>query len=67
MAVAQISFWSGQPETAIEYAEKTREQIPWHRQACNLLVQAYRQQGEGNKADEVSRQCRARFPSDLLL
>ena len=66
MSVAQISYFSGQRGNAIEYAERTRQEIPWHRLACNLLIESYDKQGRQEKADEVARQCRSYFPSDLL-
>jgi hypothetical protein len=67
MSVAQISFWSDQVDTAIEYGESTREAIPWHLNACNLLVQAHRKQGAQERAEQVARECRAWFPSPFLL
>jgi hypothetical protein len=67
LAVARVSYWADQKDTAVEYAEKTRQQIPWQRDACNLLVELYRQRGDEKRSAEVSRQCRAYFPSDLLL
>ena len=66
VAVARISFWSGQADRAIDFANKTRQQIPWHREACNILVEAYQQRGEDALAEEVSRDCHAYFPSGLL-
>jgi hypothetical protein len=67
VAVAQISDWSGQRESAVNYAEKARQEIPWHKHACNLLVDSYRKAGDQKRADEVSRECHAWFPSALLL
>ena len=67
LSVAQIAHWSGQQETAVNYAEKVREQIPWHQRACNLLVEAHRKRGDEARAGEVSRECRAQFPSPMLL
>ena len=66
MSVAQMSYWAGQPNTAVEYGERTRQQIPWHRLACNLLIENYNKLGEQQKAEEVASQCRAYFPSELL-
>jgi len=67
MAIARISEWSGDTDRAIEYAEKTRQAIPWHREACNLLIMNYERKGDMARAGEVRRECRAQFPSYLLL
>jgi hypothetical protein len=66
MSVAQISAWNGQPGTAISYAEKTREVIPWHKGACNLLSGTLRSQEKQDQADTVMEECRAYFPSAYL-
>ncbi len=67
MSVAQMSYWAGQSDTALEYGESTRQAIPWHRNACNLLVEVHRKRGSEQQAEAVSRECRAWFPSPLLL
>jgi len=66
LSVAQMSAWTGDREKAIEYGEKTRQAIPWHKGACNLLTDMYRQGGDEQKADTVLQQCRSYFPSYLL-
>lgn len=66
MSLAQISAWNGQPGTAISYAEKTREVIPWHKGACNLLSGTLRSQEKQDQADTVMEECRAYFPSAYL-
>ena len=66
LSVAQISAWSGQPAVAIQYARKTREAIPWHMGACNLLVDTYGEQREPVVAEEIRKDCRGYFPSMYL-
>ena len=66
MSVAQMSAWTGGAAQAIEYGEKVRQAIPWHKGACNLLTETYRKSGEEGKADDILQQCRSYFPSYLL-
>ena len=66
MSIAQLSAWTGDMDKAIEYGEKTRRGIPWHKDACNVLTGTYRKMGEEGKADDVLRSCRGYFPSKLL-
>ena len=66
LSVAQISAWSGRPDRAIEYGEKVRKVIPWHRGACNLLTYVYRSKGENGPAEKILQECRGYFPSYLL-
>lgn len=66
MSVAQLNAWSGKLHVAIEYAEKTRVKIPWHKGACNLLTDAYREQGKAAMAGDILQQCRNYFPSKML-
>ena len=66
LSIAQLAAWDGRPGKAIEYGEKTRRAIPWHRGACNLLTSAYRDKGENARAEKVLQECRSYFPSYLL-
>jgi hypothetical protein len=66
MSVAQLSAWSDNKDEAIEYATKARAVIPWHKGACNLLSQTYRERGKESKADDILGQCLAYFPSQML-
>ena len=66
LSVAQISAWSGRPDRAIEYGEKVRKVIPWHRGACNLLAYVYRKESENDRAENILQECRSYFPSYLL-
>jgi hypothetical protein len=66
MSAAQLAAWSGKPGQAIEYGEKVRQAIPWHKGACNVLSSAYRDRGENARADDVLEECRGYFPSYLL-
>jgi hypothetical protein len=43
-----------------------REVMPWHRDACELLVSAYRDRGQQGKAQEILADCRSYFPSEFL-
>jgi hypothetical protein len=66
LAMARNSRWAGNSDIAIRYAEAVREVMPWHRDACDLLVSAYRQRGEQPRAEEVLADCRSYFPSEYL-
>ena len=66
LAVGQISAWTGKPELAINYGEKALRAIPWHKGACNLLVETHRQQGDVEKAESILQGCRDYFPSYYL-
>ena len=66
LAAGQISAWTGKPEVAITYGEKALAAIPWHKGACNLLVETYRQQGDPEKAESILQGCRDYFPSYML-
>jgi hypothetical protein len=66
LAIARTSGWSGNNAEAIRYAKKVREVIPWHKDACELLVQTYRKGGEVSAAQEALLDCRGYFPSVFL-
>tara|TARA_R110002110_G_scaffold205066_1_gene416788 strand:- start:196571 stop:198301 length:1731 start_codon:yes stop_codon:yes gene_type:complete len=66
LAFAKVSAWRGETEQAIEYANQVRDVIPWHRGACNVLTEAWRNAGEPEKARAVWRDCVSYFPSYLL-
>ncbi len=66
LTIGQLSAWTGKKEKGIQYGEKTRQAIPWHKGACNLLTSTYRELGEEGKAEAVLQQCRSYFPSYLL-
>jgi hypothetical protein len=66
LTIGQLSAWTGKKDRAIEYGEKTRQAIPWHKGACNLLTSTYRELGKEDKAEAVLQQCRGYFPSHFL-
>jgi hypothetical protein len=66
MSAAQISAWSGKPDTAIAYANKVREVLPWHMSACNVLTEIYIERGDTEKADALLQDCSSYFPSRYL-
>ena len=66
MSAAQISAWSGKPDTAIAYANKVREALPWHMSACNVLAEIYIERGDTEKADTLLQDCSSYFPSRYL-
>jgi hypothetical protein len=66
IAIARISDWSGNADNAIEYAEKVREAMPWHKDACGLLIASFRSRGEPARADEILFDCRTYFPTRYL-
>jgi hypothetical protein len=66
MSAAQISAWSGKPDTAIAYANKVREVLPWHMSACNVLAEIYIERGDTEKADALLQDCSSYFPSRYL-
>jgi hypothetical protein len=66
VSIALVSAWTGDTGKAIEYSEKARQRIPWHKNACNVLIQVYRGTGRARRADDVLRDCRSYFPSKTL-
>jgi len=66
MGLAQLSAWSGKVEQAITQAQRVRQSIPWHKDACNLLAESYRRQGKQSQAATVIADCRSYFPSAYL-
>lgn len=66
LAIAKNSNLAGDIDTAVHYARSVRELIPWHKDACNLLIAIYREQGEEIVAQEVLADCRSYFPSAYL-
>ncbi len=66
LAMAQNSEWAGDSENAIRYAQGVREVMPWHRDACNLLIAGYQKLGRPAEAGSVRADCRGYFPSAFL-
>lgn len=66
LAIARTNGWLGSAAEAIRYADKVREVMPWHKDACELLVQTYRSRREPALAQETLRDCRGYFPSAFL-
>jgi hypothetical protein len=66
LAMARNSQVAGNTDIAIRYAEAVREVMPWHRDACDLLVSSYRNRGEQGRAQQVLADCRSYFPSEFL-
>lgn len=66
LTIAQVSALDGEIDTAIRFAEKSHEAVPWHKGACNLLAALHRQRGEAGRAATVVGECRSYFPSAML-
>lgn len=66
LALARNSEWAGDSEQAIYYAQQVRELMPWHKDACSLLVTSYRMQGRPQAAEDVLTDCRSYFPTAYL-
>ncbi len=66
LGVAQVSLFKGDRSLAIERASKAHREIPYHKAACNILYDAYTAEGDRDAAEEISRECRAYFPSNQL-
>lgn len=66
LAMARNGEWAGNSEQAIYYARQVRELVPWHKDACSLLIATYRAQGEPKAANEVLADCRSYFPTAYL-
>lgn len=66
LAMARNAESAGNSEHAIFYAQKVREVMPWHKDACNLLIGSYRSKGQPAEADEVHTDCRSYFPTAYL-
>ena len=57
---------AGNRDNAATHAEAVREVMPWHRDACSLLVSAYRNQGEQDRSQATLADCHSYFPSQFL-
>ena len=66
LAMARNGEWAGNTEQAIHYARQVRELMPWHKDACSLLISSYRAQGQPQMANEVLADCRSYFPTAFL-
>ena len=66
LSIGRLSAWAGNYEDAILYAQSVLEQMPWHKGACELLIESYRRLGENDKADQVLFECRTYFPTRYL-
>ena len=66
LAMAKNGQRAGNSEDAIYYAEKVRELMPWHKDACSLLIGMHRNEGQPGAADAVLADCRSYFPTAYL-
>jgi hypothetical protein len=66
LSVAEAQGVQGGHQQAIEWASKVRRQIPYHREACNVLFEAHIALGNAMAAEEISSDCRSYFPSVYL-
>ena len=66
LAMAMNNQRAGNRDAATAHAEAVREVMPWHRDACSLLVSAYRNQGEQERAQATLADCHSYFPSQFL-
>lgn len=63
---ASIHALQGDFAKTSEWAAMIRREIPYQKDACNLLVISYRNLGMNAEAQKVSGQCRSYFPSGQL-
>jgi hypothetical protein len=66
LAVAKNAQMAGSNEHASFYAEKVREVMPWHKDACSLLISNHRTQNQPQAAAEVLSDCLRYFPTVYL-
>tara|TARA_R110001599_G_scaffold353459_3_gene592818 strand:+ start:5791 stop:7488 length:1698 start_codon:yes stop_codon:yes gene_type:complete len=66
LALARNSEWAGNSEQAIYYAQQVRELMPWHKDACSLMITSYRVQGRPQAAEDLLDDCRSYFPTAYL-
>lgn len=66
LAMAKNSDRAGKGEQAMYYAEAVREVMPWHKDACDLLVMLHRTRGEQARAQGILDECLAYFPTAYL-
>jgi hypothetical protein len=66
LAMARNGERAGEREQAIYYAEKVRELMPWHKDACSLLISSHRAQNQPQAAEELLADCRSYFPTAYL-
>ena len=62
-----MAAWGGDTDKALLYGNKVREQMPWNKVACNLLISVYRTNGRKEEAEAVLADCRSWFPSVYLV
>jgi hypothetical protein len=66
LAMARNAERAGEREQAIYYAEKVRELMPWHKDACSLLIASHRAQNQAQAANELLADCLSYFPTAYL-
>ncbi len=65
-SAARNAARGGNLEEAQHYAEKVREVMPWHQDACVLLISLHRNEGRPQEAQSVLNACRSYFPAKAL-
>ena len=66
LSIATNSHWARDSAKAIRHAQAVRAVMPWHKDACQLLVDIYRGRGEQVEAEQILADCRSYFPSAFL-
>ncbi len=66
LSIAMSFARKNQAGKALEYAEKTREQKPWQKMACQLQLNLLRHFGRDEEASRVLKECLAQFPTRML-
>jgi hypothetical protein len=66
LAMAKNNEWAGNSELVMYYARKVRELMPWHKDACSMLIARHRGQNQPQAAAEVLADCRSHFPTAFL-
>jgi len=66
LTTAWVAARRGNPELAMQYVRRVREQLPWQKSACQLEVDLLRDTGKGSEAAAVLQDCRSYFPTAML-
>lgn len=63
---ARLSAATGDLAKAEERALRVRAELPWQKDACDLLASIYRRQGRESEAEATLADCRSYFPTRML-
>lgn len=66
LADARLAAAKGDLPNAEQMAQQARTQLPWQKDACDLLINIYRKTGRESQAQAVLQDCLSYFPTKML-